>query len=133
MLTLWRIQGAEALGTHIPVQFLPFSCSLRQKSCQIIGFHPKLRDWSPRLGNSGSATVTVSVNKALIVPQPVQVNIASYLEQLPLLESTTVSGATALYVLIQSTWIHSEFGLHLNSKSHAPATMLGTLGSKFIK
>ena len=29
-----------------------FSCSFRQKSCQIIGFHPKLRGWLPPSENS---------------------------------------------------------------------------------
>ena len=33
-----------------------FSCSLRQKSCQKIGFCHKLRDWRSRLGNPVSAT-----------------------------------------------------------------------------
>ena len=54
----WRIQWA--LGTRVPppppVQFLSFSCSFRQKPCQIIGFLSKIRVWRPRLGNSGSVT-----------------------------------------------------------------------------
>ena len=41
----WRIQ----IGAHAPsdptVQFLSFSCSFRQTSCKIIGFHLKLRSW----------------------------------------------------------------------------------------
>ena len=40
-----------------PVQFLSFLCSFHQKSCQIIGFCPKLRGCPPpRLGNPGSTT-----------------------------------------------------------------------------
>ena len=35
----WRIQGSSWS------KFLSFSYSFRQQSCQIIGFHPKLRGW----------------------------------------------------------------------------------------
>ena len=38
-------------GTN--VQFLSFSCSFRQKSCQLIGFCSKFRGWRPDLGNPG--------------------------------------------------------------------------------
>ena len=48
------ISGPSGGGRYAPpVQFVSFSCSFQQKSCQTIGFHPKLR---PRLGNLGSAT-----------------------------------------------------------------------------
>ena len=40
-----------------PIQFLSFSCSFRQKPCQIIGFGSKIRGWCPPwMGNPGSAT-----------------------------------------------------------------------------
>ena len=37
---------SRALGMP-PVQYLSFACRFRQKSCQIIGFQPKLRGWRP--------------------------------------------------------------------------------------
>ena len=40
---VWEIQGYAPFS----VQFLSFSYSYRQKSCQIIGFWPKLRGWRP--------------------------------------------------------------------------------------
>ena len=53
----WRIQRGTRDARPLSVQFVSFSCSFRQKYCQIIGFCPKLRNWrSPRLGNPGSAT-----------------------------------------------------------------------------
>ena len=50
--------------------FFSFSCNFRQKSCQIIGFYPKLSSWRPRLGNPGSATafslsITMKINGKL--------------------------------------------------------------------
>ena len=58
MLKHWRIQGGGGNRDMCPllVQFLSFSCSFRQKSCQIIDFCPKFRSWRPRLGNPGSVT-----------------------------------------------------------------------------
>ena len=39
-----------------PAQFLKIKCSFQQKSCQKIGFCPKLRGWRPNaLENPGSA------------------------------------------------------------------------------
>ena len=61
---LLDISLADPTGTSVPstpallVQFLSCSWGFRQKSCQIIGFRPKLKIWSPflRLANPGSAT-----------------------------------------------------------------------------
>ena len=48
LLNYLRIRGG-APGTRAPfsVQFLSFSCSFRQNSCQITGFCSKLRGWHP--------------------------------------------------------------------------------------
>ena len=45
-----------ALRTPPSVHFPSFSCSLRQKVCQITGFCLKFRGWRLPLGNSYSAT-----------------------------------------------------------------------------
>ena len=50
---------AVIVPLHWRIQFLSFSCSFRQKSCQIIGFCAKLRGWRPRLGNPGSTTAVL--------------------------------------------------------------------------
>ena len=52
----WRIKGA-ALGTPLSVQFLSFSYSFGQKSCQEFDFCPKHRGWHLHLGNPGSTNV----------------------------------------------------------------------------
>ena len=55
-----EIQMGRGHQGHSPllVQFLSFSCSFWQESCQIIGFYPKFRDWHPLgLGNPEYATV----------------------------------------------------------------------------
>ena len=54
----WWIQGERQVRVRLSVQFLLFSCSCRQKSCQTIGFRPKPRGWCPpRLVNPGPTTV----------------------------------------------------------------------------
>ena len=40
-------QGAPGTDAPFSVQFLLLSCNFRQRSYQIIGFCPKLRDWRP--------------------------------------------------------------------------------------
>ena len=55
----WRLHGLHwRMQRGLSVQFLLFSCSFRQNSCQIIGFYPHLWDWCnpPPLGNPGSTT-----------------------------------------------------------------------------
>ena len=44
----WRIQGEASLAPPRS-NFFHFSFSFQQKSCQIIGFHPKRRGWRPHL------------------------------------------------------------------------------------
>ena len=60
------------------------------------------------------------------VPTQMQANLiartgklSSKIDQLPLLESSTLFRATALHALIQWTIILPQFGSQLNSKSHA--------------
>ena len=50
--THWQIRGGGELETRalLFVQFLSFSCSFRQKTCQMIGFRPQLKGWR-LLGN----------------------------------------------------------------------------------
>ena len=56
-------------------QFLSFSCSFRQKSCQKIGFCLKLRGWPPRLGNLKSATGSCA--KCSLTQQEVSLQFSS--------------------------------------------------------
>ena len=46
-LSHWQIRGG-ARDAFLSVQFLSFSCSFCQKSCQIIGFCALLSGWSPK-------------------------------------------------------------------------------------
>ena len=50
------------------VQFLSFSCSFQQKSCQIIGFSPYSEADAPRLRNPGTATEVGVVVTLAIAP-----------------------------------------------------------------
>ena len=43
--TLKRFKDSHIDMSHWQIQFLSFSCSIRQTSCQIIDFRPKLRGW----------------------------------------------------------------------------------------
>ena len=57
----------EAPGKPPSVQFLSFSCSFRQKSCQIIGNLPQTQGLaSPSLGNPRSTTDHTSKNQTSI-------------------------------------------------------------------
>ena len=48
-------RGRQGSASTLSVQFLSFSCSFQQKSCQTIGFHYKVRSLCP-LQNPGSTT-----------------------------------------------------------------------------
>ena len=52
----WILRGDSKDPGLLSVQFLSFSTSFRQISCQIIGFDPKFRGELPRLANPGCAT-----------------------------------------------------------------------------
>ena len=57
IVDLISIGGSKGGGArNPPVQLFSFSWSFRQKSCQIIGFYHKIKDWLTRLGNPGSTT-----------------------------------------------------------------------------
>ena len=51
----------------ILVQFLLFSCSFWQKSCQIKDFQPKLINWHPPSGKSYPESVTASYISYLLL------------------------------------------------------------------
>ena len=50
----WSIQGGRQGRPSLRIQFLSFSCSSWEIFDQIVGRHPHLGGWRPRLGNSGS-------------------------------------------------------------------------------
>ena len=56
-ITTGGSKGVTGIQVPTPlVQFLSFSCSFRQKSCQITDFGPNSGVGAPRLGNPGSDT-----------------------------------------------------------------------------
>ena len=68
------ISLADPRGTRdtgpLSVQFLSFSCSFRQKSCQIISFLREMYELAPPdLGNPGSATTYSHVYVGLFFPE----------------------------------------------------------------